>query len=96
MSPFNYADRIKEPILLIHGEMDNNTGTFPMQSERFYNALKGHGATTRYVTLPFESHGYQGRESILHTLAETSRWLETYVRLPPVPKIEVAPATPAH
>jgi dipeptidyl aminopeptidase/acylaminoacyl peptidase len=96
MSPFNYADRIKEPILLIHGEMDNNSGTFPMQSERFYNALKGHGATTRYVTLPYESHGYQGRESILHTLAETSRWLETYVRLPPVPKIEVAPATPGH
>ena len=67
MSPFNYADKIKEPILLIHGEADDNAGTFPIQSERFYRALKGHGATVRYVTLPFEAHGYTARESVLHT-----------------------------
>ena len=57
MSPFNYANRINEPILLIHGEADDNSGTFPIQSERLYMALKGHGATVRYVTLPAEAHG---------------------------------------
>jgi dipeptidyl aminopeptidase/acylaminoacyl peptidase len=80
MSPFWHAHRIKEPILLIHGEADNNSGTFPMQSERFYMALKGHGATVRYVTLPHESHGYAARESILHVLAETIRWFDTHVK----------------
>lgn len=80
MSPFMHADRIKEPLLLIHGEADNNSGTFPMQSERFYAALKGHGATTRLVMLPHESHGYRARESILHMLWEMDQWLEKYVK----------------
>jgi dipeptidyl aminopeptidase/acylaminoacyl peptidase len=83
MSPFNYADRIRAPILLIHGEADNNSGTFPIQSERFYAALKGHGATVRYVVLPHESHGYQGRESVLHTLAEMTEWMDRYVKNAP-------------
>ncbi len=80
MSPFSYADKLKEPLLLIHGEADNNPGTFPIQSERFYNALKGHGGTARLVFLPYESHGYAAKESILHTLWEMDRWLETYVK----------------
>lgn len=80
MSPFNYADKIKEPLLLIHGEADNNSGTFPMQSERMYAALKGHGATVRLVMLPHESHGYQARESIMHTAWEMDQWLEKYVK----------------
>lgn len=80
MSPFYYANKIKEPILLIHGEADDNSGTFPIQSERFYMALKGHGATVRYVTLPFEAHGYTGRESTLHTLAEMINWMDKYVK----------------
>jgi dipeptidyl aminopeptidase/acylaminoacyl peptidase len=83
MSPFNHADKIKDPILLIHGAADNNSGTFPIQSERFYNALKGHGATTRYVQLPYESHGYRGRENVLHMLWEMEQWLDTYVKSPP-------------
>lgn len=80
MSPFTYADKIKEPILLIHGEADNNSGTFPMQTERFYNAIKGHGGTARYVLLPYESHGYRAKESIMHMLWEMDRMLETYVK----------------
>ena len=80
MSPFFHADDIDEPILLIHGEADNNSGTFPIQSERLYMALKGHGATVRYVTLPHESHGYAARESVFHTVAETLTWLDTYVK----------------
>ena len=79
MSPFTHADKIKKPLLLIHGEADNNTGTFPMQSERFYQALKGHGGTARLVLLPHESHGYAARESIMHTLFEMDRWMETYI-----------------
>ena len=80
MSPFSYADKIKEPLLLIHGEADNNSGTFPMQSERFFNALKGHGATSRLVFLPAESHGYRAKESVLHMLWEMDQWLEKYVK----------------
>lgn len=80
MSPFMNADKVKTPILLIHGEADNNSGTFPIQSERYYNALKGHGATTRLVLLPHESHGYAGKESVLHTLWEMNTWLEKYVK----------------
>jgi dipeptidyl aminopeptidase/acylaminoacyl peptidase len=80
MSPFWNAHKINEPILLIHGEVDDNSGTFPIQSERLYMALKGHGATVRYVTLPGEAHGYAARESILHTVAETVNWLNRYVK----------------
>jgi len=83
MSPFWHANKIKEPILLIHGEMDDNSGTFPIQSERFYMALKGHGATARYVTLPYEAHGYSARESNMHVMAETLRWLDKYVKKTP-------------
>ena len=83
MSPFWHAHKIKEPILLIHGEMDDNSGTFPIQSERLYMALKGHGATVRYVTLPHESHGYAARESVFHTVAETLNWLDKYVKNAP-------------
>ncbi|HEX2204545.1 MAG TPA: prolyl oligopeptidase family serine peptidase, partial [Longimicrobium sp.] len=80
MSPFTYANRVNEPILLIHGEMDDNSGTFPVQSERFYAALKGHGATVRYVVLPYEAHGYRARESTLHTLAEMVAWMDRHVK----------------
>ena len=80
MSPFSFAHKVKTPILLIHGEADNNSGTFPIQSERYYNALKGHGATARLVFLPNESHGYAAQESILHTLWEMDTWLEKYVK----------------
>ncbi len=80
MSPFTHADKIKTPILLVHGEMDNNTGTFPIQSERMFNAIKGNGGTVKFVSLPYESHGYAGRENVLHTLAEQFNWLEKYVK----------------
>lgn len=80
MSPFMNANKMKHPLLLIHGVADNNSGTFPLQSERYYNALKGHGATVRLVMLPAESHGYASSESILHVLWETDRWLMKYVK----------------
>lgn len=80
MSPFTYADKMKTPMLLIHGEADNNTGTYPIQSERYYNALKGMGATVRFVMLPYESHGYQAKESLLHMLSEMNTWMDKYVK----------------
>jgi dipeptidyl aminopeptidase/acylaminoacyl peptidase len=80
MSPFMHADKIKRPILLIHGEADNNTGTFPIQSERMYQAIRGNGGTVRYVTLPFESHGYAARESTEHTLWEMIGWFNKHVK----------------
>jgi len=80
MSPFMTAHKMKHPLLLIHGEADNNAGTYPMQSERYFNALKGLGATTRLVLLPKESHGYSAKESILHLLWEQDQWLEKYVK----------------
>lgn len=80
MSPFMYANKIHAPILLIHGMADNNSGTFPIQSERMYMALKGNGASVRYVQLPDEAHGYQARESIEHMIWEMLRWFDTYVK----------------
>ncbi|MBU1378347.1 MAG: prolyl oligopeptidase family serine peptidase [Alphaproteobacteria bacterium] len=85
MSPFTYATQIKEPILLMHGGADDNSGTFPVQTERFYAALKGAGATVRYVVLPNEAHGYRARESSLHTLWEMTIWLDTYLKAKPAP-----------
>ena len=82
MSPFNFADKIKTPILLIHGEADNNSGTFPIQTERFFAALKGQGATARYVVLPAEAHSYAARENLLHMLWEMDSWLNKYVKSP--------------
>ena len=83
MSPFNYADKMKTPILLIHGEADNNQGTYPIQTERYFAALKGQGATARYVVLPAEAHGYAARENLLHMLWEMDSWLNKYVKSPP-------------
>ena len=80
MSPFMHAHKVNEPILLIHGEADNNSGTFPVQSKRYYHALKGHGATAKLVMLPYESHGYRARESVMHVLWETANWLDKYVK----------------
>ncbi len=80
MSPFMHAEKMKTPLLLIHGEADNNSGTYPMQSERYFNALKGLGATVRLVILPKESHGYRAKESILHLLWEQDQWLEKHVK----------------
>ncbi|MCG8466692.1 MAG: alpha/beta fold hydrolase [Gemmatimonadetes bacterium] len=80
MSPFMHAEKVNEPILLIHGEDDNNSGTYPIQSRRFFAALKGLGAVARLVMLPGESHGYVARESVLHVLWETDRWLEKHVK----------------
>ena len=80
MSPFMHAEKMNEPLLLVHGEADNNSGTYPMQSERYFNALKGLGATVRLVILPKESHGYRSKESILHLLWEQDQWLEKHVK----------------
>ena len=80
MSPFMHAHKVNEPILLIHGEADNNSGTFPVQSKRYYHALKGHGATAKLVMLPYESHAYKARESVMHVLWETANWLDKYVK----------------
>lgn len=80
MSPFSFADKIKTPLLMIHGDSDDNPGTFPIQSERLFNAIKGHGGTVRFVSLPFEAHGYRGKENLLHMLWEENEWLEKYVK----------------
>ena len=80
MSPFMHAHKINEPVLLIHGMADNNSGTFPIQSERLFAALKGFGGTSRFVYLPNESHGYAARESVLHVLAEMFEWFDIHVK----------------
>ncbi len=80
MSPFWYANQIKDPILLMHGEADDNTGTYPINSERLFAALKGFGATVRLVMLPNEAHGYAARETLLHVLAERLNWFDKYVK----------------
>ena len=83
VSPFMFASKIKEPLLMIHGEADDNSGTFPIQSERMYQAMKGNGATVRLVMLPHEAHGYAGRESIEHVLYEMISWFDKYVKNAP-------------
>jgi len=80
LSAFSYADRITEPLLLLHGEFDENTGTFPIQSERLFAAIRGHGGTVRQVILPFEGHGYRSREGIMQALAETEEWLDRHLK----------------
>ena len=80
VSPFFYANKINEPILLIHGEADNNQGTFPIQSERLFAAISGTGGKARLVMLPLESHGYAARESTEHTLSEMIDWFNKYVK----------------
>ncbi len=83
MSPFMNAQKIDEPMLMIHGTADNNSGTFPIQSERMYQAMKGLGGTARLVMLPNESHGYRGRESVLHALAEMVEWFDRFLKNAP-------------
>jgi dipeptidyl aminopeptidase/acylaminoacyl peptidase len=80
LSPFYHADQISAPILLIHGEDDNNPGTFPLQSQRMFQAIKGTGGSVRLVMLPHESHGYSARESVLHTQAEMIQWFDRFVK----------------
>lgn len=92
VSPFMFAHKINEPILLIHGEDDNNPGTFPIQSERLYHAIRGHGGTVRLVMLPHESHGYVARESVEHVLYEMLAWFDKYVKnAPPRERVNANP-----
>jgi dipeptidyl aminopeptidase/acylaminoacyl peptidase len=83
LSPTLNADRLKVPIMLIHGELDANPGTVPLQSEKYYEALRGLGKTVRYIVLPYESHGYQARQSIEHVLYEEIAWFDKYVKNAP-------------
>jgi dipeptidyl aminopeptidase/acylaminoacyl peptidase len=80
MSPFMNADKMKTPLLLVHGEADNNPGTFTLQTERYFQALKGLGAPARMVILPKESHSYVAKENILHLLWEQDRFLEKHLK----------------
>jgi dipeptidyl aminopeptidase/acylaminoacyl peptidase len=80
MSPFTHANKVKAPLLLIHGEKDSNPGTYPLQTERLYEALKGLGATVRYVVLPYEDHGYRSKEAVGHVLWEMANWCSKYLR----------------
>jgi dipeptidyl aminopeptidase/acylaminoacyl peptidase len=86
MSPFMYADKLKTPILMIHGEADDNSGTFPIQSERMYQAVRGNGGTARLVMLPDEAHGYAARETIEHVLYEMVSWMERFAKDVPPPR----------
>jgi dipeptidyl aminopeptidase/acylaminoacyl peptidase len=79
LSPFRYADQITAPLLLVHGELDANSGTFPVQSQRLFQAIQGNGGTARLIILPHESHGYAARESVLHVLAEQFAWLDRWL-----------------
>ena len=87
LSPFTHAPKMNEPLLLIHGELDNNQGTFPIQSERLYQAIQGHGGSARLVLLPYESHGYVARESTLHVLAEMAEWADRFTAPRPTPEV---------
>ena len=80
MSPFHAADKLKSPLLLIHGVADSNPGTFPVQSERLYQAVRGTGGTVRLVLLPHEDHGYAAKQSVEHVLAESVAWFDKYVK----------------
>jgi len=80
MSPFMYADKINEPILIIHGEADDNPGTFPIQSERLFTAIKGHGGIAKLVLYPYESHGYRARETVLDCIYQMIDWFDRYVK----------------
>ncbi|MCZ7582729.1 MAG: prolyl oligopeptidase family serine peptidase [Deltaproteobacteria bacterium] len=80
VSPLFFADKINSPLLLIHGDLDQNPGTTPIQSERMYEAVRGVGGTTRLVMLPFEGHGYRSLESVQHVLYEMVRWFDMYVK----------------
>jgi dipeptidyl aminopeptidase/acylaminoacyl peptidase len=96
VSPFTHANKINEPLLLIHGQADNNSGTYTIQSERLYEAIKGSGGTARLVLLPHEAHGYAARESVLHALAEMLDWANRYVKNRPArPTVSKAPAAAA-
>jgi dipeptidyl aminopeptidase/acylaminoacyl peptidase len=94
VSPLVHAEKIREPLLLVHGEVDDNSGTFPLQSQRLFHALKGTGGTARLVILPGEAHGYAARESVLHMLAEEIDWLREHVEKSPL--VVEAPGTRAH
>jgi dipeptidyl aminopeptidase/acylaminoacyl peptidase len=80
LSPFTFANKIKKPLLMTHGEADNNPGTFPIQSQRLYQAISGTGGTAKLVMLPYESHGYSARESVMHVMAEMVEWMDKYVK----------------
>ncbi|MBL7990270.1 MAG: S9 family peptidase [Candidatus Kapabacteria bacterium] len=83
LSPFTFANKIKKPLLMTHGEADNNPGTFPIQSQRLYQAISGTGGTAKLVMLPYESHGYSARESVMHVMAEMVEWMDKYVKNAP-------------
>lgn len=97
VSPFMFADKIRHPILLTHGMVDDNSGTFPIQSERMYEAIKGNGGIVRYVQLPYEAHGYLARETMEHLMWEMTTWFDKWVKnAPPAGETKSAQAGSGH
>lgn len=82
-SAFFHADKINEPLLLVHGSDDANPGTEVTQSPRMFQAIRGNGGTTRLVMLPFEPHWYTARESNEHLVSEMLTWFDRYVKHAP-------------
>lgn len=87
-SPFFFADKMKTPILIVHGADDANPGTTPLQASKLYEAIRGNGGTTRLVMLPHEPHWYAAMESNQQLVYEMLRWFDSYVKNAP-------PRTPA-
>ncbi|MEQ5876182.1 prolyl oligopeptidase family serine peptidase [Pseudoalteromonas sp. NFXS39] len=82
LSPIMFADKIDAPLLLIHGENDQNSGTYPMQSMRMYQALVANKKTTQLIMLPYEGHSYRAKENLTYLLKEQSAWLNKWLRPP--------------
>jgi dipeptidyl aminopeptidase/acylaminoacyl peptidase len=80
VSPYFHAEKLKEPLLMIHGLEDPNSGTYPLQTKRMYQAIKGTGGTAKMVLLPKEGHGYRARKSNLHVIAEMIEWCNKYLK----------------
>lgn len=80
MSPILYSHRIDAPLLLVHGLLDDNAGTSPLQSTQFYEAIRGNGGDAGLLLLPWEGHSYRARESVMRTAARLLDWFDRHVK----------------
>ena len=77
-SPLKHIKKAKTPLLLIHGEQDNDVHI--TQAEEMYTALKMRGVDAVLVRYPREGHGFREPRHREDSLARTIQWFDRYLK----------------
>jgi dipeptidyl aminopeptidase/acylaminoacyl peptidase len=77
-SPIEYADRVKSPVLLLHGEADASVP--PEQSRAFADRLAAEGHPVELVSYPGEGHGFNEPHHLMDAASRITDFFDRWLR----------------